>query len=945
MATLLPGYLSQGNGYKKYLSSNDILPDIDEYGAELGKEAKVWKIYMDETDKWDAELVEGWNKSLDVILVFAALFSAISTAFLIESSNRLREDPADVSAETLLVISRTLLAMSNNTRPPDLDASPLITQNIPGFKPSRAAVLVNALWYLSLSLSVATSLLAMLAKDWCHSFTAGRIGHPCMQARRRQQKWNMIEQWKMQELLGLLPLLIHLALLLFAIGLSIDVWETNVNVAIPVVSISGIAIAFYTWSSLTAIWVDDFPYTTIISRIFRSEPAIAIYSRALQLTLLPLVRLFHSFVHKCYMKNNWLLSLDNSLWYLIRVSGNWKWKLRNYIEAISSCHSQKGNPEQDVITSSALSWLIKHCEVPNSVDVALQAIAGASMSLPRGPLEECKAAQQISQRLASWHLYKEKEPHAKNAAIKLYMRALSFLASNPPESHSFTDNVRRNMGELEVMVWDLHYESENRVATLIADGQFEPKHHNLSALRVGGMAVSQSLKLLKDGQDSDDIFKPILKLLQQHLQRTPTLHPAACLSLLNAIILVSACSASNKVTADLASMCMKILSEDNLPSSLSLNLNLAIPLVICTLLQRQAPDQEYPNKKASSARFLPYFRVLISQRSSSDRCLIQFVWSATALILSNPAEYNIDFQQDETGRFPGILGRAEMARFYAWRMLSGANSPIPRKTVPRSIVDRIEALQQLHTITQTDASGGEDYMFAVKSILYAKSDPVDRCCWGFLSQMTLPRPSAKLMRCLEHHEIIPMLVQHLEHNSPSIRFIASVQLWLLCMIHLHPPLPSTTSTEPRDDQTYLKLLELLRIYDPQGNDESLGATRNRLAQQIEVLCNDNRWIKDHNTIYIHRVYEYVLQSRGCPPGDPRWVQIDRKLGKVRPTLRRLDTFTSFPVLPRVPEGAPIVGVTSRPDTASASHLGSITISVEDGGIAEGGSPGGAGEQT
>ncbi|CAE6495756.1 unnamed protein product [Rhizoctonia solani] len=52
----------------------------DERGAELAREARVWKVYVGETDKWDAELIEGWDKSMDVLLVFAALFSAISTA-------------------------------------------------------------------------------------------------------------------------------------------------------------------------------------------------------------------------------------------------------------------------------------------------------------------------------------------------------------------------------------------------------------------------------------------------------------------------------------------------------------------------------------------------------------------------------------------------------------------------------------------------------------------------------------------------------------------------------------------------------------------------------------------------------------------------------------------------------------------------------------------------
>jgi hypothetical protein len=34
----------------------------DEYGAELAKDAKVWKVYVKEADGRDAEVVDGWNK-------------------------------------------------------------------------------------------------------------------------------------------------------------------------------------------------------------------------------------------------------------------------------------------------------------------------------------------------------------------------------------------------------------------------------------------------------------------------------------------------------------------------------------------------------------------------------------------------------------------------------------------------------------------------------------------------------------------------------------------------------------------------------------------------------------------------------------------------------------------------------------------------------------------
>ncbi|CAE6495119.1 unnamed protein product [Rhizoctonia solani] len=190
---------------------------FDEEGTELGKEAKFWKVYVKETDRWDAEVIDSWNKSLDVILVFAALFSAISTAFLIESSKKLQQDPTDTSAQSLVVISQTLLAMANNLPPPGPEV--LLPNGAEAFTPTYNAIVINILWYLSLSISLATAFIAALAKEWCQSFLAGRTGHPCIQARRRQQKWSMIEKWRMEELITLLPTLIHIALLLFSIGL------------------------------------------------------------------------------------------------------------------------------------------------------------------------------------------------------------------------------------------------------------------------------------------------------------------------------------------------------------------------------------------------------------------------------------------------------------------------------------------------------------------------------------------------------------------------------------------------------------------------------------------------------------------------------------------------------------------------------------------------------
>jgi hypothetical protein len=38
------------------------LDDSDLYGAELSKDARVWRVYVKEADRHDTELVDGWNK-------------------------------------------------------------------------------------------------------------------------------------------------------------------------------------------------------------------------------------------------------------------------------------------------------------------------------------------------------------------------------------------------------------------------------------------------------------------------------------------------------------------------------------------------------------------------------------------------------------------------------------------------------------------------------------------------------------------------------------------------------------------------------------------------------------------------------------------------------------------------------------------------------------------
>lgn len=80
-------------------------------------------------------------------------------------------------------------------------------------------VWVNALWFTSLFLSLTTALVGVLVKQWFHYYVAlpsGTVRERCFV---RQYRYTGIQKWKVPIIIGLLPVLMHLALAIFFAGL------------------------------------------------------------------------------------------------------------------------------------------------------------------------------------------------------------------------------------------------------------------------------------------------------------------------------------------------------------------------------------------------------------------------------------------------------------------------------------------------------------------------------------------------------------------------------------------------------------------------------------------------------------------------------------------------------------------------------------------------------
>ncbi|EIM86585.1 uncharacterized protein STEHIDRAFT_57139 [Stereum hirsutum FP-91666 SS1] len=91
--------------------------------------------------------VERWRSTLDTLLIFIALFSAVVTSFLVQASTGLSQDPSDRTNELLSNLTEIIIQLSANTSA--LHISPP-TQ----FDPDPRIVRLNVYWSLSLIISV-----------------------------------------------------------------------------------------------------------------------------------------------------------------------------------------------------------------------------------------------------------------------------------------------------------------------------------------------------------------------------------------------------------------------------------------------------------------------------------------------------------------------------------------------------------------------------------------------------------------------------------------------------------------------------------------------------------------------------------------------------------------------------------------------------------------------
>ncbi|KAH8104754.1 hypothetical protein BXZ70DRAFT_614468 [Cristinia sonorae] len=197
---------------------------------------------------------------MDSIIIFAGLFSAIVTAFIIEGYKTLRVDPSDAMVFYLQQMSQQMAGLSNaSTAPPPL--------TLPVFEPSRSDIAVNALWMLSLIFSLACALGSTLIQAWTNRYVRHVSKSPdvIQRARDRARYFDGIKKSQMENLADGLPALLHIALFLFLGGLVVWLFPINHDVAYAAMAVSAAFSVIYLLLAALHIFVPHWPYHTPLS--------------------------------------------------------------------------------------------------------------------------------------------------------------------------------------------------------------------------------------------------------------------------------------------------------------------------------------------------------------------------------------------------------------------------------------------------------------------------------------------------------------------------------------------------------------------------------------------------------------------------------------------------------------------------------------------------------
>ncbi|KAL1679552.1 hypothetical protein EV122DRAFT_277132 [Schizophyllum commune] len=231
----------------------------DEEGEELTANARIWRVLLDEGKVRDARTVQSWSDTADIYLVFTGLFSAVVTTLVVQSSQALQPNATE---KNMAILSHVLLSIQPYGSAMHTAPFSIVAETS---RPSVMDYWGNRFWFISLALSLFAAFMAVLIRQWVHEYERAVAGHAKHRVLVGQYRYSGMKRWRVPFIVALLPMMLHLALLFFFVGLILYVFKLDRSMAWALAAFTMFFYSLYLLTTVLPMIFVDCPYQTPVS--------------------------------------------------------------------------------------------------------------------------------------------------------------------------------------------------------------------------------------------------------------------------------------------------------------------------------------------------------------------------------------------------------------------------------------------------------------------------------------------------------------------------------------------------------------------------------------------------------------------------------------------------------------------------------------------------------
>lgn len=577
-------------------------------------------------------------------------------------------------------------------------------------------------------------------------------------------------------------------------GLTIYLWNIHTGVAIPVLAITAATFIFYAVTTFLPIGNAYCPYNTPLSHY-------------IDIALRKLLSPFHD-------------------------SGFTRRFLVQQYDSDSAADLTQSL--SDEVTSRALSWLITHSQDARSVDLALQAVAGADARMPVKPLVQSNVVPRLAGRFMGCFSVHPKTGLTCLSDVglaetaSLYGRALTFVLSYAPDQAAVASELKIATGTAE----DKRPLSIDAGYRFLKDMEPTRQNTNITAFGAANMSMWREFWARIGWPWPDSPLRAASDVLRQHTEGKIALHPSTLVALVHTTAVEAARWLDPRYPGSRGSVAMvlvDLLGQSSQHSSDPVRPAIAMALASFALALQDYPGGiSKPSAESRMRRAQDVIRMYETSLDEDDRDEL-LVFGLLDLLI-NFRSYNFGSKQ--------IIAIATRLRATLKTDMDSSTLPFlppsfdlnkhlihalqfhlaPLTVTGKFLVGEEARAELLGILTVTShlwAHSEHVYSILAKTLQHAETEVLQQSCLTAIGSQWTHTPPTRLLRTLFDQGTFRRLLTLLESRHPTISPMAMITLWTMVVKTLEHARDATVDgvSEQADKPTFDVRLALKTMKD------------------------------------------------------------------------------------------------------------------------------------